>query len=364
MRIIGARLLTLSYILLCFVCQPSQVFSFLTRSNILRASNTRRRLRTSSRMSQQQQQRQQQEEQNHTKTTHAANNDDTVPVRVLGICGGIGSGKSTVCQVLVTDFDCLGHIGKCCCCNHKDNNKKESIHPSHVAGYVTTSVIMMNECWILISHACCILIEADRFAHEVYQPNSPVLQELSDAFGSDLIQDDGALDREALGKVVFDNPQALQRLECIVWPHVQALVETRIQQLKDSYKKAVVESKKNDTTKASPKRPIIIVEAAVLLDAGWNAFSDGVWVVRVANSVALKRLEQHRQMAPDVALQRIEAQQSRRGMGNLQQEIEKGVVSAVVDNSGNVEDLKQILRKKLNDENAWYTQQQGEIQQA
>ena len=34
------------------------------------------------------------------------------PVRVLGVCGGIGSGKSTVCQVLVSEFGCLGHIGE------------------------------------------------------------------------------------------------------------------------------------------------------------------------------------------------------------------------------------------------------------
>ena len=185
--------------------------------------------------------------------------------------------------------------------------------------------------------------EADRLAHEVYQPNSPVLKELADEFGSRLIQDDGSLNRGALGKVVFGNPDALRRLEHIVWPHVQELVQSRIQQLKDSF-----------ISENSSKRPIIIVEAAVLLDAGWNDFQDGVWVVKVDPDVALARLKEHRNMAHDDALQRIEAQKSRRGLGNLQEEIDKGIVSAVVDNSGNVEDLKRALDEKLKDESAWY----------
>lgn len=191
---------------------------------------------------------------------------------------------------------------------------------------------------------CCTNTEGDRLAHEVYQPNSPVLQELADAFGADLIQDDGNLNRGALGKVVFGNPQALAQLERIVWPHVQALVQTRIQEIKDTVESSIPER----------KRPIIIVEAAVLLDAGWNEFQDGVWVVKVSPEVALERLQEHRNMARDEALQRIEAQKTRRGMGNLQEEIDKGVVSAVVDNSGDVEALKRVLREKLQDETAWY----------
>ena len=205
------------------------------------------------------------------------------------------------------------------------------------------------------SKPCVLHTEADRLAHQVYQPNSPVLQELVDAFGSDLIQQDGTLNRAALGKVVFDNPQALQQLERIVWPHVQALVQARIQQLKEAY--TMTTDTTDVTTTTSKQRPIIIVEAAVLLDAGWHDFQDGVWVVRVSPQVALERLKEFRNMGHDEALQRIEAQKSRRGMGNLQQEMEKGIVSAVVDNSGDVEDLKKILREKLNDKSAWYARE-------
>ena len=195
---------------------------------------------------------------------------------------------------------------------------------------------------LVLSQPVFACTEADRLAHEVYQPNSPVLRELADAFGSDLIQEDGNLNRGALGKVVFGNPEALQRLERIVWPHVQTLVQSRIQELKKSF------------VSNESKRPIIIVEAAVMLDAGWNEFQDGLWVVTVSPEVALSRLQEHRNMARDEALQRIEAQKSRRGMANLQDEIDKGIVSAVVDNSGDVEALKRILEEKLNDESAWY----------
>jgi dephospho-CoA kinase len=184
--------------------------------------------------------------------------------------------------------------------------------------------------------------EADKLAHDVYQDNSPVLQELANAFGSHLITEDGNLNRAELGKVVFDNLEALQQLEQIVWPHVENLVHTQIQGLKDTY---------NPT---SSKRPIIVVEAAVLLDAGWYNFQDGVWVVQASPEVALSRLQEFRNMSREEALQRIEAQKSRRGMANLQDELDAGVVSSVVDNSGDVEALRQVIGEKLQDDTAWF----------
>lgn len=199
------------------------------------------------------------------------------------------------------------------------------------------------------------MAEADRWAHEVYQPNSPVLKELAYAFGNDLIQEDGNLNRGALGKVVFGNPEALQRLEHIVWPHVSALVQVRIQELKDSFASEAAQL----SDSKDQKRPIIIVEAAVLLDAGWNEFQDGVWVVKVSSDVALQRLQEHRGMTHEEALQRIQAQESRRGMGNLQEEIAKGVVTSVVDNSGDLDALTKILRDKLSDDTAWYAKKEG-----
>lgn len=172
------------------------------------------------------------------------------------------------------------------------------------------------------------------------------------------------MNRPALGKVVFGNPQAMLRLERIVWPHVKELVQARIQELKDSYCK----KRKTASSSSSPtgpplavveksnerQQPIIIVEAAVLLDAGWHEFQDGVWVVKVSPQVALERLQSERGMTHDEALQRIEAQESRRGMKNLQDEIQNGVVTGVVDNSGDLEALKKGLREKLGDDKAWY----------
>ena len=47
-----------------------------------------------------------------TEMSRCGDDAESDKVRVLGVCGGIGSGKSTVCQVLVSEFGCLGHIGK------------------------------------------------------------------------------------------------------------------------------------------------------------------------------------------------------------------------------------------------------------
>ena len=135
----------------------------------------------------------------------------------------------------------------------------------------------------------------------------------------------------------------MQRLERIVWPHVQSKIQAQI-------KKAKCEWNEKDG-----KSPIVVVEAAVLLDAGWQDFLDGVWVLSVSHQVALDRLQENRGLSADESEKRIVAQQPRRGIGNLNDEVEAHVVTAVIDNNGSLEDLKQRLAEKLQDPSAWYS---------
>ncbi|MEW8183817.1 MAG: dephospho-CoA kinase, partial [Candidatus Thiodiazotropha endolucinida] len=57
------------------------------------------------------------------------------------------------------------------------------------------------------------VIDADQLAHQLVKPGSPALLEIQAAFGDDLVDANGALDRSALRKIVFDNPQQRKRLE-------------------------------------------------------------------------------------------------------------------------------------------------------
>lgn len=168
---------------------------------------------------------------------------------------------------------------------------------------------------------------------------------------------DGILDRKKLGSIVFADRDAMQQLEAIVWPHVHQEIEKRIQTIRSEWLASMTATTNDEphSTNDSPKEPIIVVEAAVLLDAGWqHAFLDAVWVVTVPHDVAVQRITQTRGLSQEEALKRIVAQQSRRGIGNIDQELEEGVVTATIDNSGTLEELRLSLSSQLKDPSAWY----------
>lgn len=185
--------------------------------------------------------------------------------------------------------------------------------------------------------------DADKVAHSVYEPGNAARSELVEAFGKSIVNDDdddGSINRPALGSIVFSDPSKLRRLENIVWPHTQRMVTGMLQSVRPD----------------ESKRPIVIVEAAMLLDADWCQWMDGVWMVTADPSACQQRIVD-RGGTVEQAIQRIQAQSTRRGIQNLHEEVEKGVVSAVITNNGSIEDLKELLLSKLDDETAWYTQE-------
>lgn len=89
------------------------------------------------------------------------------------------------------------------------------------------------------------------------------------------------------------------------------------------------------------------------MDAEWTDILDGVWVVQAPRDVALKRLMETRGLSEDESNKRIDAQASRRGIKNLQEEIDSGVVTNVIDNSKTVDELKEALQQALQDPTSW-----------
>lgn len=232
--------------------------------------------------------------------------DDIETPKVLGVCGGIGSGKSTACKLLVDSCRCLAHI------------------------------------------------DADKVAHSVYAPGSNAVKDVVEAFGKEILLEDATatagagaaemeIDRKKLGAIVFAERSAMAKLETIVWPHVRTMLAERIDELKESYA----------SDKDESKIPVIVLEAAILLDAGWEDLLDGVWAVTVPPEAALKRLVETRGLTPEEAQKRIDAQASRRGIGNLDKEVENGSVHCVVTNDGSLEDLTATLQKSLEDPKCW-----------
>jgi dephospho-CoA kinase len=167
-------------------------------------------------------------------------------------------------------------------------------------------------------------------------------------FGDEVLQEDNAdvIDRKKLGAIVFADRAQMSKLEHIVWPHVKTELKQRIDQVRDEWMA-------QGETSVEGQCPVVVLEAAVLLDAEWDDMLDGTWVVTTARSTALDRLMETRGLSKEEAEKRISAQESRRGIGNLQQEVDNKVVTAIIENQGTLDDLKQALQKALIDGSSW-----------
>jgi dephospho-CoA kinase len=89
----------------------------------------------------------------------------------------------------------------------------------------------------------CPVVDADREAHRTYKAGSVTWQEIVAAFGSDIVAPDGEIDRQALGSRVFKEPEALARLNAIVHPATRERVERRLTEFNhDGYAWATIEA--------------------------------------------------------------------------------------------------------------------------
>jgi dephospho-CoA kinase len=116
------------------------------------------------------------------------------------------------------------------------------------------------------------VIDVDRVAHETYASGTPGFDAVVAAFGAGIVGADGAIDRGALGRSVFGDPAALRRLTDIVWP----LTGARMAAIKEEA--------------AAEGVAVLVFEAAVLLEAGWDALTDEVWLVRAPRELLRQRL--------------------------------------------------------------------------
>ena len=86
-----------------------------------------------------------------------------------------------------------------------------------------------------------LIVDADAIAREVQAPGSPVLAKLAERFGSDVLQADGALDRPALASIVFSDPDALKDLNAIVHPAIGAETNRRVLAARDTDRVVVLD---------------------------------------------------------------------------------------------------------------------------
>ncbi len=144
-------------------------------------------------------------------------------MKVIGLTGGIGSGKSTVAAF-------LAELG-------------------------------------------AAVIDADRVGHEVLSRGSEAWQQVVATFGRQILNPDGEIDRSRLGGIVFGNPGALSKLNSIMHPPIGEMVAARLKQ----YRQQGV--------------AVVVIDAPLLIEAGWTSLADEVWVTVAPEATILKRLE-------------------------------------------------------------------------
>jgi dephospho-CoA kinase len=164
-------------------------------------------------------------------------------VTVIGLTGGIGSGKSTAAQM-------LGELG-------------------------------------------AEVIDADKVGHKIYLPDTPAWREIVAAFGDGVLAADRSVDRTRLGPIVFADPQALQTLNRITHGKIYAFIQGQI-----------------DYIRQHQTARVVVVEAAILLEAGWRSLVEQLWVVAASVDVVITRLKTYKNISEDQARARIAAQLS------------------------------------------------------
>ncbi|XP_071401849.1 bifunctional coenzyme A synthase [Centroberyx affinis] len=137
-----------------------------------------------------------------------------------------------------------------------------------------------------------VRIDSDKLGHETYQPGTAAYHRVLEEFGSDILNEDKTINRRALGKKVFGNKERLKALTDIVWPEIALLVKKRILQAREEGKQ------------------VCVVDAAVLLEAGWTDMVHEVWVTVIPEEEAVLRIMERDGVTTEDALRRLHSQWS------------------------------------------------------
>ena len=137
------------------------------------------------------------------------------------------------------------------------------------------------------------IISADQVGHEAYTPNTEAWEHVVSAFGDEILQDDGEIDRRKLGTIVFSDPGQLERLNQIMHPRMAQMVADKVEVLRGQG----VE--------------VVVVEAALLFEAGWDSLVEEVWTTDSPEQAVIERLKVRNGMSEEEARKRMSSQMGR-----------------------------------------------------
>jgi dephospho-CoA kinase len=210
-------------------------------------------------------------------------------VLVIGVTGGICSGKTTITKVL----------------------EQQQIYPG------------------------LKIINADVLGHQTYQKGANAYNRITEVFGENnvLNPDTKEIDRAKLGNLVFKDTNEMKKLTDIVWPEIRSLILQQIDEITEEEKK-------------SNQLQIIILEAAVLFEAQWNDIPHKIWFIYCDEEVAIDRLlKRNPQLNHEQAKARIDSQMT-------MMDEKRSFSSRIIANNGQLspEELEKIVLDSLQDD--------------
>jgi len=156
---------------------------------------------------------------------------------IIGITGGIGSGKSYVLSIMERQFGCL-------------------------------------------------ILEADVIARKLQQPSEICYSKIVQLFGKEILSLDGRIDRQKLGQIVFSDKNKLAKLNRIVHPAVKKRILEEI--------KRVEKEKPDPKSLRKDKGRNIVIEAALLLEDHYDKICDTIWYIYAKEEIRRRRLKEFR----------------------------------------------------------------------
>ena len=155
------------------------------------------------------------------------------------------------------------------------------------------------------------VIDADVIAHQLVQPGTEALSEITAVFGETILTSEGKLDRARLAGIVFSNPDKKQQLEAIIHPRVRE----RVRAYKDAHK----------------NEPYIMVVIPLLLESGQRDLVDRILIVNAAEAVRIQRVQTRDGRSEE---------QIRSIIGNQAADAERrAAADDNIDNNGSLDDL-------------------------
>lgn len=195
----------------------------------------------------------------------------------------------------------------------------------------------------------CLMLDADKIAHHLIEPGAAAYEDVVREFGRGILVADGRVDRKKLGAIVFADPARLARLNAIVHPRVLEMQDREL-----------------DAIERADPHAIGVVEAALLIEAGYAPKLDCLVVTWCTPEQQLERLTQHhsagvaggRALTLEQARQRIAAQ--------MPVEEKRRMADEVIDCSGSLDETHEqviALVAKLKRMEAAQSRQPQEVDQ-